>query len=118
MRAFKGTVSDGSKEAELKDGVVTYAAWFKSGVTAYDSVKNEFRPLYHPNDIYCWPTVLKRWGDYLIIGTNGEGVVFVNLKTETLLRSEDNSDAVVQAISVKGNSVSVNDGEFTVALPK
>ncbi|MFA5162523.1 MAG: hypothetical protein WC421_09775 [Elusimicrobiales bacterium] len=117
LRWFKGAPNY-TVESQVKDGTIVYTAWFKSGVTAYDSVKKEFQPLYYPKDVYCWPTVLVRHGDYLIIGTNGEGIAFINLKTQTLSRDKKHGSAVVRSMKAGVGTVSVNDGEFTVTLPE
>jgi hypothetical protein len=118
IRRFKGKPeSKGSVEAELKDGPVTYTAQFKAGVVAYNAEKDQHYVLFHPQDMYSWPTVLAKAGHYLIIGTRGEGAAAVDLKTFRLKRFRfGRPDDDVKTIDVKGSSVLVN-GTRPLKLP-
>jgi len=71
---------------ELREGNIVYTAYFKAGVIAYDENTDEHFILFHPNDMYSWPTLLKKTGPYLLIGTRGEGLAMVNLETFHLKR--------------------------------
>jgi hypothetical protein len=116
LHSYKGKPTGvGSAEAAVKSGNTTYTAWFKSGVTSYDSVKDEFRPLFHPKSMDSWPSALKLQDDYLIIGTRGEGLAIINLKTSELRRLKAGEEAAsVQSISVKNGEIVVNK---TVKFP-
>jgi hypothetical protein len=97
LRWYQGAPDDGnSKEAEIQDGSVIYTAWFKGGVTQFDTRKKIFRPLYHPENPMAWPCSLLIWKDYLFIGTRGEGVKAVNLRTLTLksVPSDENAEKI------------------------
>lgn len=61
------------------DGDVKYIAGFKRGVEAHDQKKDESWVVYHPDDMYDWPQVLRKRGPLLFIGTRGEGLVVVNV---------------------------------------
>lgn len=69
---------------QLEDNGIIFTAYFKAGVTAYEKAKDEYYVLFHPEDKYHWPTVLKKSGSYLLIGTRGEGLVIVNLRQNYL----------------------------------
>lgn len=113
---YKGKpVGVGSEEVAVQSSTVTYTGWFKSGVTAYDSVKDEFHPLFHPKSRDCWPSALKLYGDYLLIGTRGEGLAIINLKTSVYRRINPGQEAsYVESLSVKNDEIIVNK---TVKVP-
>ncbi len=75
-----------SIEDELRKGDITYRAYFKGGVVVYDEESNEHFVLFHPDDMYSWPTVLRLIGSYLLIGTRGEGRAIINLQSFHLKR--------------------------------
>ncbi|MBI3554420.1 MAG: hypothetical protein HY077_18135 [Elusimicrobia bacterium] len=106
-----------SLEASLMDGVRVYAAYFKGGVVAYDAATDEHFVLFHPQDMYAWPTLLQRAGPYLLVGTRGEGVAAIDLRDFRLRRFRfQSSDDVVKSLEVKGSEVIVN-GVRTLKLP-
>ncbi|MBA7477862.1 hypothetical protein ES707_13277 [subsurface metagenome] len=78
IRRYKGRhETRASVEDELRKGGITYTAYFKGGVVAYDQESNEHFVLFHPDDMYSWPTVLRLIGPYLLIGTRGEGLAIM-----------------------------------------
>jgi len=80
IRKFKGEPSfDASVTTRLEDDNTVYLGYYKSGVIAYDKSYKEFYVLYKPWNYYWWPTVLNKVGPYLFIGTNGEGLVVIDL---------------------------------------
>ncbi len=102
---------------KLADGAVVYTADFKAGVVAYDEAKKEHYVLYHPQDLYHAPSVLKRAGPYLLIGTRGEGVAAVDLRTLSLRRLRfSGSDDDVKSLDIDGGKVYVN-GTRELRLP-
>jgi len=117
VRRYKGRpASLGSVEAEVSDGPRTYTAEFKAGVVVYDSAKDEHYVLYHPQDMYAFPVVLKLAGPYLVIGTRGEGIAAVELKTLRLKRVRFHGpDDDVKTLEVKDGALVVN-GVRTVPL--
>lgn len=118
IRRYKGKPAlKASAEAELKDGTLTYTAQFKAGVVVYDAAKDQHYVLFHPRDMYCWPTVLAKAGRWLIIGTRGEGAAAVELTTFRLKRFRfGGADDVVKTIDVKGSAVTIN-GARRLVLP-
>ncbi len=97
---------------ELRKGAITYTAYFKAGVVAYDEESNEHFVLFHPDDMYSWPTVLRLIGPYLIIGTRGEGLAIINLQSFHLKRyrlSPPNDD--VRSLEVLYSKIVVNEQE-------
>jgi hypothetical protein len=79
--------SGGSTNDELVDGTVTYSAYFKYAVWAYDSETDESFVVFHPDDSYCWPTELRKDGDWLLINTRGEGLMLIHVPTWHLWRT-------------------------------
>lgn len=97
---------------ELRKGGITYTAYFKAGVVAYDEESNEHFVLFHPDDMYSWPTVLKLIGPYLLIGTRGEGLAIINLQSFHLKRyrlSPPNDE--VGSLEVLHSQIVVNEQE-------
>jgi len=87
IRKHKGKHSSiASINDELKEGSIVYTAYFKAGVVAYDESSDQHFILFHPDNMYSWPTVLEKVGPYLLIGTRGEGLAIVNLETFHLKR--------------------------------
>jgi len=87
IRRYKGkNETRASINDELRKGGITYTAYFKAGVVAYDEESNEHFVLFHPDDMYSWPTVLRLIGPYLLIGTRGEGLAIINLQSFHLKR--------------------------------
>ncbi len=87
IRRYKGKhKTRASIEDRLRKDGITYTAYFKGGVVAYDEESNEHFVLFHPDDMYSWPTVLRLIGPYLLIGTRGEGLAIINLQSFHLKR--------------------------------
>jgi len=118
LRRFKGdTAFKASVQSSVTRGSITYSAYFKAGVIAYDKASGSHYVLFHPEDAASWPSVLVLNGKYLFIGTHGEGVYAVNLKTFTLGSVEVPEDYMtVDALSVKGGKLIVNK-KFKAPLP-
>lgn len=113
IRRYKGKhKTRASSEDELRKGGITYTAYFKAGVVAYDEESNEHFVLFHPDDMYSWPTVLKLIGPYLLIGTRGEGLAIINLQSFHLKRyrlSPPNDE--VRSLQVLHSKIVVNEQE-------
>jgi len=113
IRRYKGRhETRASIEDELRKGGITYTAYFKGGVVAYDEESNEHFVLFHPDNMYSWPTVLKLIGPYLLIGTRGEGLAIINLQSFHLKRyrlSPLNDE--VRSLEVLHSQVIVNEQE-------
>ncbi len=111
IRRYKGGKQSDEVEGDLEIGQLVYHAQFKAGVVAYDQQTDEHYVLFHPDDMYHWPSVLERMGSYLLIGTYGEGLAVVNLETFHLQRivlGGDNES--VQRIDILGrNTIRIND---------
>jgi hypothetical protein len=103
-----------SELAQVVAGDVTYTAFFKGGVWAYDSRTDESFVVFYPHDVYSWPTTLHQAGDWLLIGTRGEGSMLVNLRTWWLKRLDH--VAAVDRFEVHGDKALVND-TVEIALP-
>jgi hypothetical protein len=92
------------------DGGIEYQALFKSGVTARDPRSGKMWVVFHPDSKYCWPTVLKKHKDWLLIGTRGEGLVAVHTKTPWLIRfplEEKNRD--IKTLAIDNGQIIVDD---------
>ena len=113
IRRYKGkNETRASIEDELRKGGITYTAYFKGGVVAYDEEFNEHFVLFHPDNMYSWPTVLKLIGPYLLIGTRGEGLAIINLQSFHLKRyrlSPPNDE--VRSLEVLHSKIVVNEQE-------
>lgn len=117
VRRYPGKPAEfGSINAELADGPITYTAYFKAGVIAYNSETNEHYALFHPKDMYAWPTVLKKLGPYLLIGTRGEGLAIVHTKKFTLRRVRPASASEVEKIEIVGSKIRLN-GSVDIDAP-
>jgi len=113
IRRYKGKrKTRASIEDELRKDGITYTAYFKGGVVAYDEESNEHFVLFHPDDMYSWPTVLRLTGPYLLIGTRGEGLAVINLQSFHLKRyrlSPPNDE--VRSLEVRDSKIVVNEQE-------
>jgi len=111
IRRYKGKhKTRASVEDELRRDGITYTAYFKGGVVTYDEESNEHFVLFHPDDMYSWPTVLKLIGPYLLIGTRGEGLAIINLQSFHLKRyrlSPPNDE--VRSLEVLHSKIVVNE---------
>ncbi len=111
IRRYKGQGDfDTSLLEGLEDKGIVYSAHFKAGVIAYDTKADEHYVLFHPHDMYHWPSVLEGVGRYLLIGTHGEGLAVVNLQTWYLTRlAFDAENNEVHQIEVLGpHTVRIN----------
>jgi len=96
---------------------VQYTAYFKGGVTAYDSTRNEHWVVFVPTDTNHWPTTLTAVGTSLVIGTEGEGLAIVRVGTPMMLRRVRLDDAdEVNEVEFRSDSLTVN-GSRRVAVP-
>ena len=97
----------------LENENVKYVAYFKGGLKCYDLNKMEYYVLYFPGFFYNWPTVLRIYKNYIIIGTRGEGIAIINLNTFYIKRYNlDNLD--VEDINFLESGIYVNN---TINLP-
>ncbi len=113
IRRYKGRrKTRASIMDELRKGGITYTAYFKGGVVAYDGESNQHFVLFHPDNMYSWPTVLRLIGSYLLIGTRGEGLAIINLQSFHLKRyrlSPPNDE--VRSLEVLHSKIVVNEQE-------
>ncbi len=113
IRRYKGKhKTRASINDELRKGGITYTAYFKAGVVAYDQESNEHFVLFHPDDMYSWPTLLRLIGPYLLIGTRGEGLAIINLQSFHSKRyrlSPPNDE--VRSLEVLHSQIVVNEQE-------
>lgn len=113
IRRYKGQrETRASVNDELRRDGITYTAYFKGGVVGYDEESNEHFVLFHPDDMYSWPTVLRLIGPYLLIGTRGEGLAIINLQSFHLKRyrlSPPNDE--VGSLEVLHSKIVVNEQE-------
>ncbi len=113
IRRYKGRhETRASIEDELRKDGITYTAYFKGGIVAYDQESNEHFVLFHPDNMYSWPTVLRLIGHYLLIGTRGEGLAIINLQSFHLKRyrlSPPNDE--VRSLEVLHSQIIVNEQE-------
>ena len=102
---------------QLQDGDIQYIGHFKGGVHAYDSKADKSWVVFHPDDMYSWPTKLVKYGDLLVIGTRGEGLAVIDVAKNRMKRIplEPPNDEI-REIRIEGNQIVVND-DTTVALP-
>jgi len=97
---------------ELKEGSLLYTAYFKAGVVAYDEVSDEHFILFHPDDMYSWPTVLKKTDPYLLISTRGEGLAIVNTQTFHLKKYRFlPPNDVISDLEVLDSRIRINDSK-------
>jgi len=116
IRRLEGRYACGaSVNDQVVDGDIEYTAFFKGAVWAYDHAKDESFVVFHPVFMYCWPTDLRKSGDWLLINTRGEGLAFVNTDTWHLKRVAVDVREVT-GFSVSGNQAVIN-GSLRVALP-
>ena len=117
-RHYSGLPRIGSSvNTQLEMKGVQYTAYFKGGVTAYDSTRNEHWVVFVPTDTDHWPTTLTAVGTSLVIGTEGEGLAIVRVGTPMMLRRVRLDDAdEVNDVEFKHDSLTVN-GNRRVALP-
>lgn len=113
IRKFSGTPAElNSINDKCEDGGMVYTAYFKGPVVAYDVVKNEHFILFHPRDMYAWPTVLKKEGHFLIIGTRGEGLALIDLGNFHLRRySFGNENDDVKSLKISDRKIIVNNAK-------
>ena len=117
IRRYRGKPSHGSVEDELQDGNIRYIACFKAGVVAYDVQNDEHFVVFHPEDMYSWPTALKKAGPHLIIGTRGQGLAIVNLESLHLKRIPLHSqDDEVKRLEVGDSLIRIN-GSREIPFP-
>jgi hypothetical protein len=118
LRRFRGRPAFGaSAEDSLVIGGVSFIAYFKGGVIAYDPVADRHWVVFHPKDPYDWPTRLALAGDVLVIGTRGEGLALVRLSNFALRRLAVPGYDSIDSLAVTDSTVTVN-GATTVALPR
>lgn len=99
---------------QLEEGGIVFTAYFKGGVTAYERAKDEYYVLFHPEDKYHWPTVLKKAGSLLVIGTRGEGVAVIDLK-RNYLKKIDLPEPFNEVRSLEvSDSVMVINGSYEI----
>lgn len=111
IRKYKGAPTDlSSRNDVLIDGPISYLAMFKGGVIAYDQSSNEHYVLYYPSNMYNEPTTLKKYGSYLFIGTNGDGLVIVNLANLNLKRAGQAD--VIEKLEFVGTKLRINDSQL------
>lgn len=102
---------------ELKEESITYIAYFKGGVVAYDEQSDEHFILFHPDYMYSYIAVLKKIGPYLLIGTEGEGLVVVNVESFYLKRFRfDPPNDYVKKLEVLDSKIRIN-GSKEIDLP-
>ncbi len=100
---------------QIADGDIVYTAFFKGAVWGYDKDADESFVVFHPDFYYCWPTELRKVGNWLLINTRGEGLVFVNTKSWLLKRADVNIETIA-SFSISGNQATVNEA-FSIDLP-
>lgn len=116
MRRLKGRHPErASVNDQLLDGDVVYTAFFKGAVWAHDKANDESFVVFHPDDMYSWPTSLHKTGDWLLVNTRGEGLALVNVRTWYLKRIDKDVNEV-QRFEIVGNRAIVNSS-IEVALP-
>jgi len=80
IQKFKGNpIINNPVTTQIEDNNIIYYGYQKSGVVAYDKISDQFYVLYKPWNDYWYPTALKKIGPYLFIGTNGDGLIVMNL---------------------------------------
>ena len=116
IRRLEGRHPDHSTiQDRLRDGSIVYTPFFKGAVWGYDESLDESFVVFHPHDMYCWPTQLFKSGDWLLINTRGEGVALVNVNTWHLKRVEYPAGDVQTFAVASGKAVI--DGSPVVDLP-
>ena len=102
---------------ELKEDNIIYTAYHKAGLVAYDENSEEHFILFHPDYMYSYITVLEKVGPYLLIGTQGEGLVVVNVENFHLKRFRfDPPNDYVKKLEVLDSKIRIN-GSKEVDLP-
>jgi hypothetical protein len=117
IRRYPGKPAEhgASIEDQLDSDAVVYTAYFKAGVEAYDKVTDQNYVVFHPDDMHSWPTVLRKVGRYLVIGTTGEALAIVDVHNFHLKRVRFNSvDDQVAKLECNGETIRVND---SIELP-
>jgi hypothetical protein len=108
LRRFPGSPGClGNELARMVDGDVTYTAHFKGAVWAYDAAADESFVVFHPDNPYCWPTELRKSGDWLAVNTRGEGVMLINVKTWYLKRTDIHVETITD-FSVPSRVATIN----------
>lgn len=123
IRKYPGPVwfDDGtSVNDQLTIGAVTFKAFFKKGVVAYNNRTKEEYIAFVPDYYYDWPTALAHKAPYLIIGTRGEGLAFINLANYTITRrgfGNNGKGLYVDSMRVTHSQLVVN-GKDTIDIPE
>lgn len=101
-----------SLEGGLKDGDIIYNTSIKGPVVGYDTKSDEFFIVFHPNNKHRYPFLLKKSGNYLIIGTRGDGIIIVNTESFYLKKYVIYSNGgVVENIETKDKKIIINNSE-------
>ncbi|MFP4382098.1 MAG: hypothetical protein ACLFUS_16475 [Candidatus Sumerlaeia bacterium] len=118
IRKYKKPLPElGSEEDKIEMNGVIYRAHFKAGVIAEDKKTGEEWVVYHPRSKYSWPQVLAQYKDWLIIGTRGEGVVYIHTKDNWMKRVPiEGKHADAGELKIEKDRIVVN-GEISIALP-
>lgn len=118
IRRFPGPPDGfGPVVARAAIGTVTYTAHRNFGVVGFDTGTRDHFAVFHPADRDAYPTTLAVSGPWLVIGTNGEGLAFVDTRTFRLKRLRRGAETdTVRTLEVEEDGVRVNGGTL-VPLP-
>lgn len=103
------------EECLLDDGNIKYYSAYRSALDAYDVKNNKYYVLYYPRNWDCSVTILKKYKNYLIIGTLCEGYAIINTKTFYLKRHYEQG-LYIDRIEIKGDKISLNE-ELKIPVP-
>lgn len=74
IREYKGKPPFGDTYAiSLEEGNYIWYAYFQGGVYEYNKEKDTFFTVWFPEDVYSMPSLLRKKGEVLYIGTEGYG---------------------------------------------
>jgi hypothetical protein len=118
IRRFPGPPEGfGPTTARAAIGAVTYTAHRGFGVIGFDTGTRDHFVVFHPADRDAFPTMLAVSGPWLVIGTHGEGLAFVDTRTFRLKRVRRGAETdTVRTLEVESGGMRVN-GATLVPLP-
>ncbi len=105
------------EELTIQDGDIFYTPAFKGGVTAYNKKTNEEYVIFYPHALHSWPIALKKYKQYLFIGTHGEGLAVVNTNNFHLRRYLFREYDSIDSLRFEGDKVILSNTD-TIPMPK
>lgn len=118
IRKYRGKPSlSGSILDTLEREDFIWYACFKGGVYKYNKKEDTFFVIYFPENVYYWPTVLRKKGNFLYIGTRGEGLIIYHIENQILKQFVNKEIEDIDKITIDNNEMLINES-YKVPLDK